>query len=103
MLIRLGYDIELGVTGPTALIALLLLHPDRASDVVEPETLTVDPPLLAEPYFDVFGNRCTRIRVPADVDRVRLRNHFVIRDSGIPDPVVPDAMQHSVAASRPTR
>ncbi len=97
MLIRLGYDIELGVTGPTALIALLLLHPDRASDVVEPETLTVDPPLLAEPYFDVFGNRCTRIRVPADVDRVRLRNHFVIRDSGIPDPVVPDAMQHSVA------
>jgi len=40
MLIRLGYDIELGVTGPTALIALLLLHPDRAPDVVEPETLT---------------------------------------------------------------
>lgn len=97
MLIRLGYDIELGVTGPTALIALLLLHPDREPDVVEPETLTVDPPLLAEPYFDVFGNRCTRIRVPADVDRIRLRNHFVIRDSGIPDPVAPDAMQHLVA------
>jgi transglutaminase-like putative cysteine protease len=97
MLIRLGYDIELGVTGPTALIALLLLHPDREADVVEPESLTVDPPLPADPYTDVFGNRCLRIQVPADVDRVRLRNHFVIRDSGDPDPVESEALQHSVA------
>lgn len=97
MLIRLGYDIELGVAGPTALIALLMLHPDRESDVVEPETLTVDPQLLADLYVDSFGNRCLRIQVPAGVDRVRLRNDFVIRDSGIPDPVVPDAAQHQVA------
>ena len=97
MLIRLGYDIELGVTGPTALIALLLLHPDRAPDLVEPENLTVEPPLPAELYVDDFGNRCTRIRVPADVDRVRLRNQFVVRHSGRPDPVVPDAVQHAVA------
>lgn len=97
MLIRVGYDIELGVQGPTALIALLLLHPERAPDVVEPEVLTIDPLLPADPYVDAFGNRCTRIRVPADVDRVRLRNQFVIRDSGLPDPVVPDAGQHPVA------
>ena len=97
MLIRLGYDIDLGVTGPTALIALLLLHPDRASDVVEPETLTVDPPLPVEPYLDSYGNRCLRIRVPADVNRVRLRNDFVIRDSGDPDPVVPEASEPPVA------
>jgi transglutaminase-like putative cysteine protease len=97
MLIRLGYDIDLGVTGPTALIALLLLRPERASDVVEPEKLTVEPTLPLEPYVDDSGNRCMRIQVPADVHRVRLRNEFVVRDSGVPDPVVPDAIQHAVA------
>ena len=97
MLIRLGYDIELGVTGPTALIALLLLHPDREADLVGPENLTIDPPLLADPYTDGFGNRCLRVQVPADVNRVRLRNQFVITDSGTPDSVVPEAAQHDVA------
>ena len=96
MLIQLGYDIELSLTGPTALVALLLLHPDRVPDVVEPEALTIDPPLPGDRYLDTFGNRCIRFRVPADVDRVRLRNQFVIRDSGLPDPVVPDARQHPV-------
>lgn len=97
MLIRLGYDIDLGVTGPTALIAMLLLHPDRVSDVEQPEALTVDPPLPTEAYLDGYGNRCVRIRVPADVGQVRLRNEFVVRDSGLPDSVEPAAVEHPVA------
>ena len=97
MLIHLGYDIELGVTGPTALIALLLLHPDRLGDLVEAETFAVDPPLMGESYVDGFGNRCTRIQVPTEASSVRLRNSFVVRDSGLPDPVEPDAVQHAVA------
>ena len=36
MLIRIGYDIELSVTAPTALIYMLQVHPSRAADMVAP-------------------------------------------------------------------
>ena len=58
MLIRIGYDIELGLSGPTALIFLLQVHPDRARDLVAPEHPVVDPPLWTDHYTDSFGNRC---------------------------------------------
>ncbi|MBS0430687.1 MAG: transglutaminase family protein [Proteobacteria bacterium] len=96
MLIRIGYDIELGLTGPTALIYLLQVHPDRARDLVEPEHPVVDPPLWTDAYVDSFGNRCARVRVPAGVQRVRLHNQALIHDTGWTDPVDYGAWQHPV-------
>ena len=46
------------------------------------------------PYRDVFGNWCSRIVAPAG--RVRLSADGVVRDSGLPDVVVPSAFQHAV-------
>ena len=43
MLIKIGFDIELGVTPPTALIYMLALHPSRAGDLQGPEKLTISP------------------------------------------------------------
>ena len=37
MLIRIGYDIELAVATPMALIYLLRVHPSRRDDLVAPE------------------------------------------------------------------
>ncbi|PZQ70202.1 MAG: transglutaminase, partial [Variovorax paradoxus] len=96
MLIRIGYDIELGLTGPTALIFLLQVHPDRARDLVAPEHPVVDPPLWTDQYTDSFGNRCARVRVPAGVQRVRLHNEALIHDTGWTDPVDYGAWQHPV-------
>ena len=41
MLIRIGFDIELSVAAPMALIYLLRVHPSRRDDLLAPETLRV--------------------------------------------------------------
>ena len=96
MLIRIGYDIELGLTGPTALVTLLRVHPDREADLTAPERPTIVPGLHVDRYTDLYGNTCERYQVPAGVTRVRLQHSATVRDTGQPDPVVPDAVQHPV-------
>ncbi|MFT4194670.1 transglutaminase-like domain-containing protein [Ottowia sp.] len=96
MLIRIGYDIELALTGPTTLLGALHVHPSRAHDLQAPEAFTVDPPLPAQTYQDDFDNTITRIDVPAGVAGVRLRSHALVADSGQPDPVLPGARQHAL-------
>ena len=95
MLIRIGYDIELTLTAPTALIYLLRVHPSREHDLQGAENLSLQPGLVATDYFDAFGNRCGRIQVPPQVSAVRLTNQAVIYDSGLPDAVHYDAYQHA--------
>jgi transglutaminase-like putative cysteine protease len=95
MLIRIGYDIELALTAPTALIYLLRVHPSREYDLQGPENLFLQPGLVATEYFDGFGNRCGRIQVPAYVSAVRLTNQAIVYDTGLPDAVHYDAYQHA--------
>ena len=97
MLIKIGFDIELGVTPPTALIYMLALHPSRAGDLQGPENLTISPPLRTDHHIDSFGNHCARVAVPLGVSRVRLRNEAVVFDSGSPDPVAHGAIEHAPA------
>ncbi len=42
MLIRIGYDIELAVATPMALIYLLRVHPSRRDDLVAPESVRLE-------------------------------------------------------------
>jgi transglutaminase-like putative cysteine protease len=95
MLIRIGYDIELGVSAPTALIYMLQVHPSRAGDIVGSENITISPPLATDFYRDGFDNQCARVRVPAGVTRVRLRNEAQVYDTGWPDPVDLGAVEHT--------
>lgn len=69
-------------------------HFSRASDVITPDHLTTSPAVPISPYRDVFGNWCSRIVAPAG--RMRLSADGVVRDTGLPDPVVPSAFQHAV-------
>jgi transglutaminase-like putative cysteine protease len=84
MLIRLGYDIELALARPMAVIAVLNVHSSRAQDLVEPDELQISPSVPRDEYYDSFGNRCTRIQAPQGP--LRLFNSTLIRDSGEPDP-----------------
>ena len=97
MLIKIGYDIELGVSAPTALIYMLQVHPSRAGDVTVGENITISPPLRTDHYQDSFGNMCARVDVPYGVISVRLRNEAVVYDSGWPDPVDYSAVAHAPA------
>jgi len=97
MLIRIGFDIELQVTAPTALIHMLQVHPSRAGDLQGGENLEISPALHTGHYIDGFGNRCARVRIPQGVDSVRLRNQALVYDTGQPDPVHLEARQLAAA------
>ena len=94
MHIQLGYDIELRVSAPIALIHLLRVHPSRQDDLLTPENIQITPALPVEPYVDAFGNHCSRVNVPAGVATVRFQNQVVIRDSGQVDVADWAAWQH---------
>ena len=94
MQIRIGYDIELGVATPMALIYMLRLHPSRRDDLVVPEAFSISSDLQADEYIDAFGNHCGRVTVPSGMRSVRFTNRAVVRDSGLPDPVDLTAKQH---------
>jgi len=94
MLIRIGYDIELAVATPMALIYLLRVHPSRRDDLVAPESVRVSGGLEPEEYIDSFGNHCGRVNVPVGMATVRITNDALIRDSGELDEVNLEARQH---------
>jgi len=94
MHIKIGYDIQLAVTSPMALVYLLHVHPSRRDDLMAPELVMIEPTLPAEEYLDAFGNQCGRVNALAGVSQVRFQSQSVIRDSGLPDEVNWAALQH---------
>jgi transglutaminase-like putative cysteine protease len=94
MLIRVGCEIEFVFPEPTALIAMLSLHPSRAPTVRKYENLQVQPLVPISPYYDLYGNRCGRALVPAG--HVRFSNEAVVEDCGLPDLQAPSAPQTNV-------
>lgn len=91
MLIRLGYDLSFDVPAPVAMVAMLHVYPSRASDLLEPDILRVDPDVPVRQYTDAFGNACSRFLAPPG--KLRLWNSTIVKDSGDPDPVYPEARQ----------
>ena len=76
------------------MILNLNVHFTRVSDLVGRDDLLFDPPVPVSGYRDSFGNWCTRIVAPAG--RLRISADATVRDSGLPDAIVPGAQQHPV-------
>jgi transglutaminase-like putative cysteine protease len=91
MQIRVGYELVYSCPQPTPMILTLSIHYSRASDLVKPDYLIVQPAVPVTAYRDSFGNWCTRIVAPEG--RTRLFSDAVINDSGQPDLVAPWARQ----------
>jgi transglutaminase-like putative cysteine protease len=91
MKMRIGYEIVYECRQPTPMILTLNVHHSRVADLEAPDRLLTDPVVTLAAYRDGFGNWCTRIVAPPG--RVRIYSDSVIRDSGLPDVVVPDAPQ----------
>ena len=94
MLIKIGFDIEFELRGPTPMVLMLFVHPSRENDLRRPEELQVEPDLPVSYYTDLFGNRCARLLAPAG--NLRLTLETLIEDSGELDPQSPDAVQHNI-------
>jgi transglutaminase-like putative cysteine protease len=94
MLIRAGYDIRFTCRQPTPMMALLGVHPSRHQFLRTEPKLVSDPAIAMHDYTDGFGNVATRFVLPEG--ETLLSNTFVIEDSGEPDRVTPEAVQHPV-------
>ena len=94
MKIKLGYQFIYTFPQATPMILTTNVHYSRASDIIVPDYLTTDPSVAITAYRDGFGNWCNRIVAPPG--RIRLAASGVIRDTAVPDAVVPFAMQHAV-------
>ncbi len=95
MKIRLGYDIAFETPRQVAMVAMLHVHPSRIPDLLEPDALETNAGVTKDEYLDSFGNRCTRLVAPAG--ELRLQASTLIEDSGLPDAVGTDAVEHPVA------
>src|SRR5579862_8127021 len=94
MNIQVGYEFVYNFPQPAPMILTINVHYSRASEIVVPDNLTTDPPVPITAYRDGFGNWCNRIVAPPG--RIRIAGRGVVRDSGLPDIVAPDAIQHAV-------
>jgi transglutaminase-like putative cysteine protease len=90
MHIRYGFDIGLGLSGPTTLVTLMDIHPDRQADIVSQARLETGGRAAVAEFIDRHGNRARRITANQPL---RLRLEGVCTDSGLPDPRRHDARQ----------
>jgi transglutaminase-like putative cysteine protease len=95
MHIRVGYDIVYDCPAPTPMILLLSIRPERFADLVTDQIIRIDPPAPTHRFLDAFGNVSERLTAP--VGPIRFSADFIVADSGEPDPVLPDAVEHPIA------
>ena len=95
MLIEAGFDIAFDCPAQTPMLLQLNVHPSRDADLLTPDRIASDPPLAMRDYLDLFGNRVTRVDVPAGL--VTFSNRFVIHNSGEPDETPPDVRTTPIA------
>lgn len=95
MLIEAGYDIAFRCPAQTPMLLQLSVHPSRDADLLTPDRIAFDPPLPTRSYIDHFGNRVTRVEIPAGL--VTFSDRFVIHDSGQPDEPLPHTEMTPIA------
>ena len=91
MEIRVGFELAYTALQPTPMVIMLSIHPSRHADIVGTETIVAEPDVPIGFYRDSFGNVCGRLVAPAG--GVTLRGSALVRDSGLPDAVMPTAQQ----------
>ncbi len=94
MLIRAGFNIAFQCPERTTFALALSIRPERQQDLITPDIIAVSPKAPMHHYRDVFGNRCSRVVV--EPGQAAFTSDFLIQDSGRPDPVAPDAVQHAI-------
>jgi transglutaminase-like putative cysteine protease len=94
MKIRAGFRIGYECAQPTPMLLCLNIHPSRRGDLLSEQILEFSPPIEAWGYTDGFGNACSRIVAPPGLMEISTR--FDVYDSGLPDPVPENAVQHAI-------
>src|SRR5260370_4464629 len=91
MELRARFELAYTALQLTPMVIMLSLHASRFSDIVGTETIVAEPDVPIGFYRDSFGNVCGRLVAPGG--GVTLRGNALVRDSGLPDVVMPTAQQ----------
>jgi hypothetical protein len=94
MQIAVGYEFIWELPKPTPMLLTVHIHYSRASDLAVVDNLVTVPSVPVTGYRDLFGNRISRIVAP--FGQFLLSSRAIVNDSGRPDPVCLDAIQHAV-------
>lgn len=94
MLIRVGFEISYSAVAETPMVIMMRIHPSRARDIVGEETIVTEPNVRIRYYHDSFGNICGRLTAPPG--GITFRGDALVRDTGLPDAIVPEAQQMPV-------
>lgn len=94
MQLAIGYEIEFECPRPAPMVLMLSVHASRANDLITPDLIMAEPGVPITGFQDSFGNWCSRLVAPAGT--LRLSTRALIRDSGEPDAVAPEARQTPV-------
>jgi transglutaminase-like putative cysteine protease len=89
MQIRLGYELVFESAQATPMILMLNMHPSRLHDVIRQDFMATFPRVPVHTYHDSYGNLCTRLVAPSGTFRISADG--LVADSGLPEPVVPNA------------
>lgn len=95
MLIRFGYDITITCEHDTPIVCLLSTHRERSADIRSAEQVVTQPAVATSTYIDLFGNVCRRLVAPRGLFSVW--GDGTLEDSGLHDPVYPNAWETPVA------
>jgi transglutaminase-like putative cysteine protease len=94
MLMRFGFEIEIESGGDVPMLLALSTHSSLEGRLIGEDFVRAPDARDGRTYVDRFGNRITRLVVPAG--RTRLWSDCVIEIEGAPDAYRPDAVQHSI-------
>ncbi|MER9233963.1 transglutaminase family protein [Mesorhizobium sp. M0622] len=94
MRIRAGFTLTYECPRPTPMLLALEIHPSRRVDLLTEQIIGFDRSVEARGYVDGFGNACTRIEAPSGLTTISTT--FEIYDSGEPDAVAEQAVQHNI-------
>ncbi|KTQ96737.1 transglutaminase [Aureimonas ureilytica] len=94
MRIKAGFTLGYECAQPTPMLLVLNIHPSRRVDLLSEQVLYFDQQVQPWTYTDGFGNSCTRILAPAGTTHIS--TSFEIYDSGEPDAVAWNAVQHEI-------
>jgi transglutaminase-like putative cysteine protease len=92
MHIRFGYELIYSTPVPTHMILMLHTQLGRGQNYVVADDMQLSNSIRPNYYTDGFGNTCTRLELPSGPTRITA--DALIEDSGLAEPVVPNAQEH---------
>ena len=95
MFIRIGFEIAISSGLGTTLVLALSPHSSFSGRVIGNDSVRISHIVPIDLFTDTFGNRLTRVVVPAG--DVRLWSDCIVEVDGQPDPVNWGAREHPVA------